>query len=585
MATALRTLLVVPLLVVGASACVGLLGDFSVSSSANDGGPGDDAATIDASTEAGAEGSAPDGGGGEAGQSDFSLAVATPYVGVVRGATGSVGVTVAPSGGFTGAVAITVSGLPSGITADPLTIAAGQTSGTVTLRAPAGATLGDGPQLTVTGTSGALTHTATVGLLVQDASGTLDTTFGNKGLLDDSNTFASFGGMALQADGKFLICGGVNNPSTLTAFVRRFNADATPDTTFGSPSDGGPPGSVTIPSPAAGTASACNAITVLPSGLIFLTGFAQDASGNDIMWAVRLTASGSVDSAFGNGGIAEVASTWVPSSASAIAVDASGGVLLAGSIGTSTPKPLLARFTATGQIDANFGTSGNGTVRPLVIGATNAVGAAFTSGGDLLFPFAAQSFTVQRYSAGGILDGTFFSSGTATMSVGAGSSSAGAIAVQTDGSILLAGQAVAQASDASTTTEMALGRLTSDGHADTTFGSQGAIGVQLGSGSSWANGVAPDSAARIVVAGHIEANSSNLAFGVARFTPSGKLDSNFAGGQGFVSTVAGFGCYEAHSCAVFPDDRILAAGVKACRACPVGQPCNPLSLLASRYWP
>lgn len=86
----------------------------------------------------------------------------------VRSATSTI--TVTNVGGFSGNVALAVSGLPSGVTAS---FSANPTSGTSTLTLTASDTAAPGPALlTITGTSGALTATANIALTV-DAPGFL----------------------------------------------------------------------------------------------------------------------------------------------------------------------------------------------------------------------------------------------------------------------------------------------------------------------------------------------------------------------------------------------------------------------------
>jgi uncharacterized delta-60 repeat protein len=159
--------------------------------------------------------------------------------------------------------------------------------------------------------------------------------------------------------------------------------------------------------------------------------------------------------------------------------------------------------------------------------------------------------------------------------------------------MLVAGSdVVSMSADGSSTSGIAVARFTSTGHADTQFGKGGAVSAALGSGNSWANGVAVDPWGRSVVAGHIESTGS-YGFGVARLTSSGALDSTFAAGQGYVSTQFGVGS-EAASVSTLPDGRILAAGANgrwgigiACFHAPDGAPypCNGESLLLARYWP
>jgi endoglucanase len=95
--------------------------------------------------------------------SDFTVAASPASVSVARGASASASVTINRSN-FTGSVALTVSGLPAGVTASTVAPGTGN-SGTVTFTASSTATLGTAP-VTVTASSGAVSRTATVLLTV-----------------------------------------------------------------------------------------------------------------------------------------------------------------------------------------------------------------------------------------------------------------------------------------------------------------------------------------------------------------------------------------------------------------------------------
>ena len=66
---------------------------------------------------------------------DFALSISPATLTIVIGESGDLVVTVARSGGFTGAVSVTVDGLPAGVRSAELTIEEGQTSGALTLSA------------------------------------------------------------------------------------------------------------------------------------------------------------------------------------------------------------------------------------------------------------------------------------------------------------------------------------------------------------------------------------------------------------------------------------------------------------------
>src|SRR5207237_353950 len=95
---------------------------------------------------------------------DFTLAASPSSVTVVQGSNGSSTITVTPSGGFTGAVTLSNSALPSGVKIGSATSTESSTS-SVTFTASSTATPGT-RTITITGTSGTLTHTTTIYLTI-----------------------------------------------------------------------------------------------------------------------------------------------------------------------------------------------------------------------------------------------------------------------------------------------------------------------------------------------------------------------------------------------------------------------------------
>jgi hypothetical protein len=101
---------------------------------------------------------------GGAATPDYTLSASPTSVTVTQGSSGSSTITVNPTGGFTGSVTLSASGLPAGVTASFGTNPTTSTS-VLTLTASSTATTGTAT-VTITGTSGALTHTTTVSLTV-----------------------------------------------------------------------------------------------------------------------------------------------------------------------------------------------------------------------------------------------------------------------------------------------------------------------------------------------------------------------------------------------------------------------------------
>jgi len=96
---------------------------------------------------------------------DFSISAAPSSQTVTRKASASYTVTVTPSGGFTGTVALSVSGLPAGGATASFSPPSVNGSGNSTLTVTAGNQKGTFT-LTITGTSGGLQHTTSVTLTV-----------------------------------------------------------------------------------------------------------------------------------------------------------------------------------------------------------------------------------------------------------------------------------------------------------------------------------------------------------------------------------------------------------------------------------
>ncbi len=100
---------------------------------------------------------------------DYSLSASPSGLSIVQGNAGTSTITVSPISGFSGSVALSASGLPSGVTAAFSPTSTTSTS-TLTLTASGTATTGTST-VTVTGTSGTLTHTTTISLTITASGG------------------------------------------------------------------------------------------------------------------------------------------------------------------------------------------------------------------------------------------------------------------------------------------------------------------------------------------------------------------------------------------------------------------------------
>ncbi len=125
-------------------------------------------------------------------QADFSLAVSPQALSLTVGAAGqAVQLTATALNGFSGTTAVALSGLPAGVTANPASVSLTPgTPQTLTLTAGNSAQAGSA-NVVFTGTSGALTHTATLALTVAASAGVNVTTYHNDNARDGWNAAES----------------------------------------------------------------------------------------------------------------------------------------------------------------------------------------------------------------------------------------------------------------------------------------------------------------------------------------------------------------------------------------------------------
>jgi len=170
---------------------------------------------------------------------NFSLSANPSSVSVAQGGTVTSSITVTPIGGFTGSVALSVSGLPSGVTAS-FNPASTTGSSTVSFTASGNATVG-AATVTILGTSGSLTHTTTIalnvtGIQTPDFSlSATNATIVQGGTASSTITIASTGGfngsVALSVSGLPAgVTASFNPASTATTSTLSFTASATATT-------------------------------------------------------------------------------------------------------------------------------------------------------------------------------------------------------------------------------------------------------------------------------------------------------------------------------------------------------------------
>lgn len=305
-----------------------------------------------------------------------------------------------------------------------------------------------------------------------------------------------------------------------------------------------------------------HALVLQPDGRIVVAGAAFSNTAPSDFALARYNPDGSVDTSFGNAGV--VLTDIVGSDeAYAVALQPDGKIIAAGYElrGDGTPaKFAVVRYEAHGALDTSFGAGGMVTT---ALGGAGAVAyaVAIQSDGKVLVAGVNLGSTRQvalvRYNANGVLDSGFGSGGLAITAIDGRAAEAAAMVVQPDGKIVLAGRAFD-----GTTDNFALLRYVPNGSLDPSFDGDGIVTTPVGPDFDRILSVALQSDGRVVASGQAcDASSSGCGFAVARYLPDGLLDSSF-GTAGTVRTAVGSGSLfdAARGVIVAPGGTIVAAG-------------------------
>ena len=263
-------------------------------------------------------------------------------------------------------------------------------------------------------------------------------------------------------------------------------------------------------------------------------------------------ASGSLDSSFGSDGKVITVFGTSNESANSIAIQSNGKIVVAGSSSNGTNNEFtVTRYNTDGSLDSSFDSDGKVTT---TIGSNaDAFSVAIQSDGKIVLAGNAiiggrDEIAVARYNTDGSLDSSFDSDGKVTTTIGEADYAA-SVVVQSDGKIVVAGSS-ATGGDSN----FALIRFNTDGSLDSSF--DPAV-TPIGSANDEAYSVAIQSNGKIVVAGYSD-NGAQRVFAVARYNTDGSLDSSFDS-DGKVTTAIGSGDF-AFSAAIQSDGKIVVVG-------------------------
>ena len=230
---------------------------------------------------------------------------------------------------------------------------------------------------------------------------------------------------------------------------------------------------------AASPAAAGGAAVIAPNGDIYQAGSAPDSAGKPALFLARFLPTGALDTSFGTGGVSmqQVGQGTTKSSGETtgplkflnLAVTPSGEVLVPADASDPSggTQLAIAEFTPSGGLDSGFGTGGvyyDDALSTASPKSATANGVAVQSDGKIVITGNAalssgHAAVLQRLNRDGTLDSGFATGGTYTVSSASASPTIGQVIIDSSGNIVFAGQGAASAGNLA----IMLGRLTGAG--------------------------------------------------------------------------------------------------------------------------
>jgi uncharacterized delta-60 repeat protein len=327
-------------------------------------------------------------------------------------------------------------------------------SGKVFMRIGSIAVQGDG-KILITGTVFSQPGTLQSGVVRLNADGSLDATFGTDGVaLFGLSIFDQPRALTVQSDGSILVAGSLQGTASMDYYVLRLLANGSLDASFGNA------GLVQID---VSLNDILTGMQLLPDGSIVIAG--QIPGGYSL---VKYTSTGAIDVTFGVDGIARTISAMAPQGLTSLAVQSDGKLVASLTAMTGTGNaPAVLRFLADGSLDTSFGNDGLAIVNVGMFGG-DAVSVFVQANDKILVTGSAFNMTtfgpdmvVARFNADGTPDLSFGARGVQFVDMNTGHEASWNVAVAPDGGILLGGTTFAFMSGA-VTLDFAVVRLSGD---------------------------------------------------------------------------------------------------------------------------
>ncbi len=281
------------------------------------------------------------------------------------------------------------------------------------------------------------------GLLRLNDDGTFDTSFDGDGIVQtnlSSGTDVAYA-VALQADGKIVAAGEAGGALNQDFAVVRYDDDGSLDTSF----DGDGIAITPIPGGFGNQNDRADGVAIAPGGEIVVAGAALTGFSFARFATVRyLAADGSLDASFDGDGIATFNFSGNPDFAAAVTIQPDGLILVAGTVAPSDPETAVVRYLTGGTLDPAFGVGGLARIDVSATGTDQATGIVLQGDGRIVLgglggTLFDRDFTAGRLESDGTPDAGFGSGGGVITPLTGGHDDGQVVALAPDGKIVVAG--------------------------------------------------------------------------------------------------------------------------------------------------
>lgn len=388
------------------------------------------------------------------------------------------------------------------------------------------------------------------------AAGELDVTFGGDGVVNvPTTTNEQAWSLAIQPDGRYVVAGNRTGLYDTRMQILRIQPNGALDASFGA-------GGRVLTSLGDQSESSARAVAIQSDGKIVVAGYSYSPGTGYVIALTRHLANGALDAAFGGDGLVTTSIGSGASRAYAMLLQPDGKIVVAGEAYVDGASNMtIARYLPSGVLDSSFDSDGHTTLAFPFYMTSRAHSVALQEDGSIVVAGVATAgstssrFAVARLLSNGRLDTSFSGDGFASAEINSGTHQANGVLVQSDGRIVAAGIW----NESSSQSHFALVRYNADGSYDTTFHNDGLATTSFAATKVGAVAIAQDSVGRLIVGGHAGSSHTQSMFALARYLPSGNLDRSFHG-DGKLTTIVGPYFNTITGIQLQSDGRIVAAG-------------------------